>query len=253
MRKGWIVGIFLAILFIGFIGSGLIYDNLTNQNSLNMDNIWWWEFDGNLVSQERTVEGFDSISLDGVGDVNVYPGEEYKVIVKTSSSLQEKVITTVNGSTLHIDQNQGNYNDLNNITIDIYLPELKNISLSGVGNFKINNGNASEFGVSLSGTGTIDAEDYQVENANVTLSGVGDISIWVTNTLEGKLSGMGAIDSQKYPMKNGNIILSGVGDISIWVTENLKGDFSGLGSVSYKGNPMKDINSNGIVAIEPMN
>ena len=64
---------------------------------------------------------------------------------------------------------------------------------------------------------------------------------------------MGAIDSQKYPMKNGNIILSGVGDISIWVTENLKGDFSGLGSVSYKGNPMKDINSNGIVAIEPMN
>jgi hypothetical protein len=166
---------------------------------------------GNIVSEERAVGGFNGITLDGVGNVNVYSGENNKVVVTTDSNLQNKVLTTVKGNILRITQRSGSFN-ANKLTIDVYLPELTGISLNGSGSFTVNNGNASALTLSISGTGNINAEDFRVQNVNITHSGVGNARIWATDSLNGTLSGVGNIRYRGNPTIN--IKRTGVGNIT---------------------------------------
>jgi len=166
---------------------------------------------GIVTSQERTAEGFSGITLDGLGNVNVHPGKKHKVVVTTDSNLQDRVLITVYGNNLRITQHSGLFN-ANELTIDVYLPELTSIFLNGAGNFTINSGNASELTFSLSGTGNINAEDFSVQTVNITHSGVGNAKIWATNSLKGTFSGVGNIRYRGNPTINVNT--TGVGNIT---------------------------------------
>lgn len=209
------------------------------------------------INQTRDLEGFDGVALEGVGEVNIHTGKEYKVIVTTDKNLQDDVITKVDGNTLYIDQKSKNINvkrifNSEDMTIDVYMPELKNVSLAGLGNIKIHDGNTSELEISLSGAGNIDAQNYQVKNAKVTNSGTGEIIIWATETLNCELTGTGNINAKNNPVKNANVTVSGIGDITIWVTETLTGTLSGVGSINYKGTPIKDVDISGVGTISPL-
>jgi len=50
---------------------------------------------GDVISEERTAEGFHGVKLGGVENVNIYPGEDYRVTVKTDSNLMDRVLTSV--------------------------------------------------------------------------------------------------------------------------------------------------------------
>jgi hypothetical protein len=164
----------------------------------------------NIVSQERTLDGFNGIKLDSAGNVNVHTGENYRVIVTTDSNLHDRVLTTVNGNILRITRRPGSFN-ATELTIDVYLPELTSIFLNGAGNFAVDSGNASELTLSLSGAGNIDAQNFQVQNINITHSGVGNAKIWAINSLNGTLSGVGNIRYRGNPTIN--VHRTGIGTI----------------------------------------
>ena len=168
--------------------------------------------DGNVVSQERTANGFYGISINGAANVNVHHGEDYKVVVTTDNNLQEFVLVEVKNDVVHIDTEP--YTNLNptKLIVDVHLPELQNINLQGVGNMKLSEGTASDLKISLSGVGNIDAQDYQVENVVITQSGVGNSKIWATNSLSGTLSGVGNITYKGNPTVNVNV--NGVGKVN---------------------------------------
>jgi len=98
---------------------------------------------GDIKSEERTVERFYGVKLGGVENVNIYPGESYRVTVKTDSNLMDRVLTTVSGNILQITQKSGTFNPTE-LTINVYIPELKSITLSGSGNIKVFNGDSPE-------------------------------------------------------------------------------------------------------------
>ena len=218
MKKQGYYVILLSILIIGStIGVYIVYHSTENLKDLNQNLLFHdplWEGDGNIISQERAIEGFDSIVLDGVGDVNIHPGEQYKVVIRTDSNLQDNVIIKVNGSKLHIDQKQKRFNS-KEMTIDVYMPELKNVTLNGVGDVKVISGSASKLEISLIGTGSIDVKNYHVENAIVVLSGVGDITLWVTQTLKGEHTGVGDILYKGTPTIK-DIDFKGVGSVTTY-------------------------------------
>ena len=192
MKSNVLVSVFLAIMiFLVFTGC-------------DMGN-------GNIIRQERVVGEFTSVALDGIGNVNIYPKENKRVVVTTDSNLQDKVLTSVNGNTLRITQRSGSFN-ANELTIDVYLSELTRISLNGTGNFTVKNGNASELALSISGTGNINAQNFQIQNAVITHSGVGDVKIWATDSLTGTLSGVGNIRYKGNPTIN--VKRTGVGNIT---------------------------------------
>ena len=163
---------------------------------------------GKIVIEERTVdEGFYAVELTGVGKVDIYPGEsyngrEYAVTVTTDSNIQHLVVITSDGSKLCIDEKSRHSFDPTKLAIDVYLPELRSVSLGGVGTVKVNSGSVTNLAISLSGVGEISAQNYQAQTVDVTLSGTGNVKTWAENALTGKLSGIGDILYKGNPAKN---------------------------------------------------
>jgi hypothetical protein len=167
----------------------------------------------NVVSQERQVRDFFGVILEGVGDVNIYYAENYRLVVTTDSNLQAIITTKVNGNYLYIDEKNNRNFNATELIIDVYMPELKYIKLDGVGDIKIVNGKTSDFEIKLSGVGDIDAQNYEAENVVVSLSGVGDIKTWATQSLTGNISGVGDILYRGNPSINNVNRRSGVGNV----------------------------------------
>ena len=189
MRKN-VLAFFLFILMVIFLGC-----TIGNRN---------------VISQERNVEGFNGIKFEGVGNVNIYPGEDYRVTVKTDSNLMDRVLTSVSGNILQISQKSGPFNPTE-LTINVYMPDLKNITISGTGNIKVFNGSSSELNITLSGTGNIDAQNFQVDDITINHSGTGNLKIWAVKTLNGTLSGTGNILYKGNPTNN--VKITGTGNI----------------------------------------
>ena len=168
--------------------------------------------DGDIVRQERRVSDFNSISLEDVGDVHIRTGESYRVVVITDDNLQRYVLTEAKNNVLYISIKSKKGLVRTKITVEVYLPELHSLNLSGVGAVSIAEGSAPDLAITLSGVGDVDASNYQVENATVKHSGVGDIKLWVTDSLSGTLSGVGNIRYKGFPTVNVNV--SGVGKVS---------------------------------------
>ena len=167
--------------------------------------------DGNVVSQERTASGFYSISMDGVANVNIHHGEDFKVVVTTDNNLQEFVLVEVNNEVVHIDTETNTNIHPTKLIVDVHLPELQSIDLQGVGNVKVTSGSASDLTIIMSGVGNVDAQDYQVETVVITQSGVGNSKIWATTSLSGTLSGVGNISYKGEPTVN--VDVSGIGKV----------------------------------------
>jgi hypothetical protein len=135
--------------------------------------------------------GFDSIIANGVGNINVHPAASYRVVVTTDNNIQDIIVIEVENNILNI-ENRGNFKSTE-LTIDVYMPELKAITLKGIGDIRISNGNAADLKMDLSGHGSIDAQNYEVEDVEIIISGVGTISTMVTNSLSVEISGVGNV------------------------------------------------------------
>jgi hypothetical protein len=166
---------------------------------------------GDVISQERTAEGFTGVVLDGVGNINIYFTDHYRVVVTTDSNIQDIVTIVVKDNALHIDEKNNSGISSTKLTIDIYMPEINIIDLKGVGNIDVGAGGTSDLEINLSGVGNISADHYQAQTGTVMLNGVGDIKIWATNSLTGSLSGVGNILYKGNPTKN--IDVSGIGQV----------------------------------------
>ena len=166
--------------------------------------------DGNVVNQERTASEFSGITINGAANVNVHPGEDYKVVVTADDNLQEYVSIEVNNNILSV--NTKDNLKPTKLIVEVYLPELQSINLTGVSNVTISDGKASNLEITLSGVGNIYAQNYQVQNVAITQSGVGNASIWATDSLSGSLSGVGNIRYKGNPEKS--VKVSGVGSVN---------------------------------------
>jgi hypothetical protein len=75
MKGNVFVKAFLFLMTVGlFIGCG----EMGNRNVISQQR---------AISQENDAKGFNGIKLEGVGDVNVYPGQDYRVIVTTDCTM----------------------------------------------------------------------------------------------------------------------------------------------------------------------
>ena len=171
---------------------------------------------GRIISQERTVSGFNKVKMEGVGDVTIHPGvqyhgQDYAAIVTTDSNIQDVVTVSVDGSTLFINTKRHINFIPTKLSVDIYTPELHSVSLKGVGDIEVGSGSTANLKLSLSGVGDIKAQKYEAQNVEVQFSGTGDVKTWATTTLTGKLSGVGNILYRGSPTIN--VEKTGIGQV----------------------------------------
>jgi len=210
MKNNRFLMLFFILSILVFMANCVInIDDSYNKNGKKEGN-------GKIVSEERITVEFVSVVLNGSGDINIYPGKKYDgecyaVIVTTDSNIQDDVEVKEKNKCLYI-ETKNNYSfNPTKLIIDVYLPELNEVELVGVGDIRINGGNADKIDITLSGVGNINASQFQAKDVNVNLSGVGNIKTWATRKLAGKLSGVGDVSYKGNPDVNINV--SGIGSV----------------------------------------
>ena len=194
---------FLLILSIVTIFMGCEEDDYLFNNDRRITG------SGEIRSRSVVVDYFIAIDLENVSNVYVETGKARKVVFTAYENILPYMDADVIGDELILRFNKDiNVNSDEEIRVDITVPELEKVTLSGVGNFIL--------------TGP---QQYKLE---VELDGVGNVEAFGLKAL------------------NGIVNIDGTGNVEIDAKEHLTVDIDGMGNVYYRGNPELSIDINGL-------
>ena len=190
---------------------------------------------GDMITEERDFsnDSFTGVNIDGLMKVEITQAQEFKVTVMGFENIVPLVITQVSNNTLSIDLQDGNYDEIGDLTVFVEMPELYSINKDGIGNTEVTqfvylSNDLKTMDIELDGIGNIEITGDSYSLLNMSSSGIGEFkgdSFWVSEL---------------------NIDQSGVGNTYVACANQLSGSLSGIGNLYYKGTPTINIDDSGI-------
>ena len=172
---------------------------------------------GDLETVKIDVGSFSKVKSSGPFDIYVKVGPSQSVELTIDDNLVDLVEFEVRGKTLKI-STEGSFRTRKDVRIDITVPEITSLSLTGSGDIVVSGLKGEFFEFSLAGSGDMTAEG-EVEVLEVSLSGSGDI------------------DTRDLMANEVEVELSGSGDIKVYARESFDGSVSGSGDIAFYGDP----------------
>jgi hypothetical protein len=177
------------------------------------------EGSGVEASEARDLDAFSRISLSGETDVVVTVGDAQGVSIRGDDNLLADVETDVDDDTLEIsDPSTVDLEPKAGITVEITVPELEEVTVSGSGDVRVEGIGSDIFRAEVSGSGKVEASG-EVQRVDAEVSGSGDLEL-------AELASRDAIAE-----------VSGSGSIHLHATESLDASVSGSGDIVYAGDP----------------
>jgi hypothetical protein len=184
---------------------------------------------GTIVGEERSVTGFDEISVEGSGEVIVDVGGTESLIIEADDNLLPLIRSDVRGSTLVLDID-GSVSPSREIvytveaidfegvsiagSVDVVAPNVDcasfRASVAGSGTFDLG-GSCDALDVSIAGSATVDAADLTVASAGVDIAGSGSVVVNAVDQLRVSISGTGVVEYVGDPATDFDIV--GAGDV----------------------------------------
>jgi hypothetical protein len=165
----------------------------------------------------RALSNFSGIDLAGSNNVTVVAGARQSVVVHADTNLLGHVTTQVRAGKLIIGD-VGSFAAKSPMYVEIGVPSLAALDLSGSGTITVTGIKASRLTVTLPGSGDIHASG-SVTQLNVSIDGSGDA----------QCSGLIA--------RNVDAVVRGSGAIFVTATQSLDAKVPGSGAVLYGGDP----------------
>jgi hypothetical protein len=172
------------------------------------------------ASESRTVASFDSVELSGSNNVTITVGETQSVRVFGDDNLINRVTTNVRSDALVIGNRAGSLAAQTPMRVEIGVPSLSALTLSGSGNISVAGIDQPRMRVTISGSGVVRASGT-TDELDVTISGSGDAQL------------------DPLVASAARAVVSGSGLIAVTATESLDASVPGTGAIVYGGNPSK--------------
>ncbi|MFO8129605.1 MAG: head GIN domain-containing protein [Bacteroidales bacterium] len=216
--------LFTMIMMISFILSGcVIADNIPG--------------DGNVVSEDRNVSGFDEIEVGGAYHVYLTLGNKETLKIEAEENLMEYIITEVRGGTLKIYNKKG-LEPTKDMDVFISLTDLKALDISGACDVVSQNTlELDNLDINASGASDIELV-LRVPALTLDLSGASDIDLnGEVQDFDVAVSGAAELEAYDLLVQNCRLDVSGAGSAKVHVKTKLDVTVSGAGSARYKGDP----------------
>jgi hypothetical protein len=184
---------------------------------------------------------FDSVVLDGSGQVRLVQGDRDEVFVAGDPQSQEGVDIHLSGGRLIVDM-PGSWKFWNNgggAQVEVRVRHLSRLMLSGA-NDVIAAGpiTGDQLTVSMAGSGVARFDQLQVGKLNFEISGAGEGQLaGKVDQLRLSVSGKGKIGAEQLRTDTASVSISGVGNAVLWTVRSLSVQISGAGHVDYWGQP----------------
>jgi hypothetical protein len=176
------------------------------------------------MGQARTLPNFSSLALEGVGTIHLHQGPQ-KVLITMDERLLDLFVTEVKRGVLHMGFSHRNvFKNLwflfkaDKGLIDITLPEIKAIKLTG--------------------KGLVVSDSLSVESLEVDLTGASRATLQGTvSKLHIVSAGAARLDARNLETQWCSVKMRGAGTVELEVTEKLNVTVTGAGKVLYWGEP----------------
>ena len=210
------------------------------------------------VKITRDIKNFTGVSLCISADVELYQDSVFKVELNGQQNILDVIETKVSGENLNIClKNFTTLRTHNKIVIRIYMPNLKNLDVSGSGKIIGMTGlNTTDLKANVSGSGDINLNGIITNSLTANVSGSGNIIFYGNNSCvkaDYTVSGSGNINAEWFRVDTVNADVSGSGEMKIYAVKQLNANISGSGRIWYRGNPSTDIKISGSGKVSSLN
>lgn len=209
------------------------------------------EGSGKVKSEERQVEAFTQLELDGVGRIYLKQGSQQALRVEADDNLLNILETSVKRGKLRISTN-GCVKNYTKLDVFLTVKNLEEIESSGSGKIVgTNTLRSKELFLKNSGSGDIQL-DISSQSVELDISGSGQIALsGRSETLDIELSSSGNCQAAKLESNEVKADVSGSGNCMLHVVKSLEAELSGSGKIVYSGSPNRiDTNVTGSGTIE---
>jgi Putative auto-transporter adhesin, head GIN domain len=174
---------------------------------------------GKVISENRTVSGYDSIALSGSGKIEIEQNGSEELSISADDNLLQYLTSEVKGSQLMLEVKSGyNLSPSKPIVFKVGVKNLKSVSCAGDTNAVLKGIHSPELKLDIAGSGDMSAEGT-ADHQEISIAG------------SGKYVG-GGLKS-----KDTKINIAGSGDAILAVSDNLDVTIAGSGSIKYFGDP----------------
>jgi hypothetical protein len=192
-----------------------------------------------VVTENREVSGFDSVSHTGIGRVIITQGDMESLTIEADDNLLEHITSEVKSGTLELGFTDNvRIDSASSITFTVGVKDLTELDSTGTGSIEISELSADNLSISTSGTGSILIGALTATDLVANAEGTGDIKLaGNVETQEIMRVGTGDYDAADLESKTANVEAIGTGNVVIWVIDSLDVEITGVSKVSYYGNP----------------
>lgn len=174
---------------------------------------------GRVVTEERPVNSFSAVQLDGSGTLLITQGEAEALTISGDDTILPLIRSEVQGDTLVLGPRPGS--SLTFSSDLIYKLTVTRLDA-----------------VTLNGSGNVRADKLTTDHLRVAINGAGD---WTgtgsVDALEVHITGSGSFDAPELASRVAGVEISGSGDVIVKASETLDARIDGSGSVRYAGSP----------------
>lgn len=188
--------------------------------------------EGPARTEARDVGGFHSVNLRGAADASIRVGEAPSLSATADDATLRELRTEVRHGMLIVEQKGGWPWSRKGLKLDITVPELREVVISGAGDITVDGARGQSLELSLQGAGNLVAGG-EIHSLTVHINGAGNAS----------LAGLHAREAR--------VVVNGTGDVTVRASDALDAVVNGVGSVRYLGTPPRlETQVNGVGGIE---
>ncbi len=200
---------------------------------------------GEVITETRSVSGFDEIDLRGSGEVRVTVDGSESLIIEAEDNIIDDLTSEVQGTTLVLGIDRP-ITPTEDIIYTVTMAALEGVEISGSGSITVTEFATDDFSVDVSGSGAASISSVAADTVFVRIGGSGAVTIsGDAGALDLSISGSGAFDGNRLEVTTGDVDISGSGSATVNVSEILDVQVSGSGNVEYLGNPSLTVDSSG--------
>lgn len=203
------------------------------------------EGSGSYQTEDRKHNEFRSIDISLNAEVAIRQGKDYAVSVSAEENLLEKIRSRVRGKKLVIESKRC-LKPVKEIRIEIVVPDLEEIQLSGSGNVLVpDTMHFKNLLLKVNGSGDMDVK-LTAASLTSSINGSGNILLQGSaNSHSIKINGSGDVDAREMPCNESTVRVNGSGNVKAYVIQQMDVHVNGSGSVYYRGKPKLSTRING--------
>lgn len=195
---------------------------------------------GDITNKSFTIANFTSIDNNIDANIHITKSVTQSVEIVAQSNIIDNISLEVTGGNLKITFKKPakNYDPIN---INISMPNLSSLILSGSGNINTTNtfDSCGTVSIKISGSGNIDASFNSNTKTYSIISGSGNITLTGNSPSQDiTISGSGNVHAFPFETYHSVVNLSGSGSCELSADSTLNVIISGSGNVNYKGHPV---------------